>query len=51
MKRFNQMTEAQMSQVDGGIALAVIGIVTGIIGAVCGIISATCNVVNTVKGK
>lgn len=51
MKKFNQMTEAQMSQVDGGIALAVVGLVTGIVGAVCGIVSATCNVFNAVKGK
>lgn len=51
MQKFNQMTEDQMSQVDGGIAIAIVGLVAGIIGAICGIISASCSVVNTVKDK
>ena len=42
MKKFNQMTEKQMSQVNGGFVVAV---VVGIIGMVAGIVGAAAGTV------
>lgn len=51
MQKFNQMTEEQMSQVDGGIALALIGAFCGIICAISSIVGTTFTVYNSVKSK
>lgn len=47
MQKFNQMTEDQMSQVDGGIGIAVVGLIVGIIGCISGLISTGLNIANT----
>ena len=46
MQKFNQMTEDQMSQVDGGI-----GMIVGIISCVSGLVSTGLSVANTAKSK
>lgn len=51
MQKFNQMTEDQMSQVDGGVVVVIAGLVASIVGAICGIICAGCSIANTVKDK
>lgn len=51
MQKFNQMTEDQMSQVDGGVVVVIAGLIAGIVGAICGIICAGCSIANTVKDK
>lgn len=51
MQKFNQMTEDQMSQVDGGFGIALAGLIVGIIGMVSGIVSTGCTIANTARSK
>ena len=51
MEKFNQMTEDQMSQVDGGIGIALVGLIVGIIGMVSGLVSTGCTIANTARSK
>ena len=51
MEKFNQMTEDQMSQVDGGIGIALVGLIVGIIGMVSGLVSTGCTIANTARAK
>lgn len=51
MQKFNQMTEDQMSQVDGGIAMAVAMLVVGIVSCISGLVSTGLSVANTAKSK
>lgn len=52
MKKFNQMTEEQMSRVDGGFAIGVLfAILAGTAAAAAGVIGATVGIANSVKNK
>lgn len=52
MKRFNEMTEHQMSQVDGGFAIGVLLlIIIGSAAAAAGVIGAGVGAGNAVKSK
>ncbi len=51
MQKFNQMTEDQMSQVDGGIGLAAAGLIVGIISCISGLVSTGISIGNTAKSK
>ena len=51
MQKFTQMTEDQMSQVDGGIAMAVAMLVVGIVSCISGLVSTGLSVANTAKSK
>lgn len=52
MKKFNQMTEKQMSRVDGGFAIGVLfAIIFGTAAAGAGVVGTTVGVSNAVKKK
>ena len=51
MQKFNQMTEDQMSMVDGGIGLAVAGLIVSIISCITGVVSTGISIGNTAKSK
>lgn len=52
MKRFNQMTEDQMSRVDGGFAIGVLfAIILGGIAAAAGVIGGSVGIVDAAKKK
>lgn len=52
MKKFNQMTEEQMSRVDGGFAIGVLlAIVLGGVAAAAGVVGASVGIVNAAKSK
>lgn len=52
MKKFNQMTEEQMSRVDGGFAVGVLlAIIFGGAAAAAGVIGASVGIVNAAKNK
>lgn len=51
MQKFNQMTEDQMSRVDGGIGIALVGLIVCIVSCVSGLVSTGLNIANTAKSK
>lgn len=52
MKKFNQMTEKQMSRVDGGFAIGVlVAIIVGTAAAGAGVVGATIGIGNATKNK
>lgn len=52
MKRFNQMTEEQMSRVDGGFAVGVLAaMVAGTVIAAAAVVGATIGIIEAVKDK
>lgn len=52
MKKFNQMTEEQMSRVDGGFAISVLfAILAGTAAAGAAVVGGTIGIVNAVKTK
>lgn len=52
MKKFNQMTEEQMSRVDGGFAIGVLmAILLGTAAAGAAVVGTTVGIVNSVKTK
>lgn len=52
VKKFNQMTEKQMSRVDGGFAIGVlVAIIVGTAAAGAGVVGATVGIGNATKNK
>lgn len=51
MQKFNQMTEDQMSKVDGGIGIAVVGLIVGIVSCISGLVSTGINISNKASSK
>ncbi len=51
MQKFNQMTEDQMSKVDGGFGIALASLIVCIVSCVSGIVSTGLSAANTAKSK